>query len=142
MVLVQGIDAIFSLQAKKRFGNPCPLGHYQPGFFRLGQSEEFFAKGQLGEMPVGKIKFGDIIVFSGIFQVRRDFGKQKTVRLRYQVPKNPQTETQQANRKKMQDGVPAWRALTNEERAVYNIRSRGKKLSGYNLFLSEYFRSH
>jgi len=78
----------------------------------------------------------------GIYQVRTRFDRQTQVKEKFYVPTNPQTEAQQANRQKMTDGVIAWQALTDQQKAAYNKNAIGKNLSGYNLFLSEYLYSH
>lgn len=78
----------------------------------------------------------------GIYRVRHRWGKVIQEKLPFYVPTNPQTVPQQANRQKMTNGVAAWQALTDEQKAVYNENAKGKNLSGYNLFLSEYLFSH
>jgi hypothetical protein len=58
------------------------------------------------------------------------------------TPYNPRSTSQQANRQDLTDGVLAWQGLTPEQKAFYNIKAKGKGMSGYNLFLREYLLSH
>lgn len=95
-----------------------------------------------GTRGYGIFHYGSGSKFHGIYQMRTRFGKQVLVKEKYYVPTNPQTETQQANRQKLTDGVAAWQALTSPQKSVYNERAKYKKFSGYNLFLKEYLLSH
>jgi len=101
------------------------------GFSIFGEGEEYI------ESSGGKK-----IYLSGIFRRDNVTGEVKYYREPYYIPKNPRTETQQANRQKMTDGVQAWQALTDEQKAVYNKNAIGKRMSGYNLFLKQYLLSH
>lgn len=85
---------------------------------------------------------GGKIYTTGIFRRDNVTGILKYYREPYYVPYNPRTVPQQTNRQKMTDAVAAWQLLTDLEKAVYNKRSIGKGMSGYNLFLREYLLSH
>jgi len=90
------------------------------------------AWGKLRKAPSG---------FQGIYQ-RMPTQRGQIIRLlKLYQPTNPQTEKQQAHRKKYGEGVEAWRNLTNEEKDVYNKRAVGRKMSGVNLFMKEYLKS-
>jgi len=52
------------------------------------------------------------------------------------------TEAQQTNREKFADAVVAWQSLTQEQKKQYNQSTHGKHMSGYNLFLGKYLKSH
>jgi len=68
------------------------------------------------------------------------FSKKKTVNIcRYQrKQKDAQSAAQIAQRAKYQDGITAWKALTDEEKAEYTAAGAAVGLSGYNYFLKEY----
>lgn len=95
-----------------------------------------------GTAGYGIFKYGAGAKFMGIYKIVVINGKQTQIREDYYVPTNPQTESQQANRQKLTNGVTAWQALTSSAKSVYNERAKYKKLSGYNLFLKEYLLSH
>ena len=95
-----------------------------------------------GSAGYGIFKYGSGAKFFGVYQMRVVDGKQVLVKGEYYVPSNPQTESQQANRQKLTNGVVAWQALTSPQKDVYNERAKYKSLSGYNLFLREYLLSH
>lgn len=57
----------------------------------------------------------------------------------YAVPRNPRTESQQANRSKFGAAKVPWRELSDEERAAWNRAANGE--SGWNLFVGEFMRT-
>jgi hypothetical protein len=131
MAQLKALESLLSLSARKRVGQISVYGRKIYGLSRYGQEESKI-----------RIEEDDPIILSGIFRERIIFGKRYRERLPYYVPKNPQTESQQANRQKIADGVLAWQALTDNEKSVYNKKTIGRKLSGYNLFLKEYLKSN
>lgn len=120
MAVVEFPETLKSVEVRKRFG----------------KNEEY------GCGIYGFSDYGDEKPESGIYRVWRRWGIKQILKHRFYIPSNPQTESQQANRQKMNDGVVAWQALTPQQKNQYNIRAKGKDLSGYNLFLREYLLSH
>jgi alpha-ketoglutarate-dependent taurine dioxygenase len=57
------------------------------------------------------------------------------------VPRNPDTECQRQNRKTFADAVKSWQALSAEEKRSFNRKAMRKRMSGYNLFISQYMKS-
>ncbi|HPS59145.1 MAG TPA: hypothetical protein PK514_13655 [Spirochaetota bacterium] len=55
-------------------------------------------------------------------------------------PRNTDTSVRRKNRRKFADAVKQWQAFTAEEKAVYKKKAYGKRVSGYNLFLSMYMK--
>jgi len=101
----------------------------------------------------GRAQFGDENWEGGIYQKRvtgynqtgRISGrKRKTyyVLMRDNPTTNPNTEDQQIQRSKFADAVASWQGLTNEQKANYNQRSNIGHKSGYNVYISEYMKSH
>ena len=97
----------------------------------------------------GSTEFGDSLPLRGIYQGRltgyNQMGrspwrprKRYFVVMRDYAPTNPRTVEQQARREAFADGASEWAGLTTEEKAEYNMRAKGRALSGYNLFMSEY----
>ena len=103
---------------------------------KLGRSSEY------GQKLYGKFEYGEQDDKFGIYQIRSRYNGSIIVKENFYWPTNPQTETQQAHRQKLTDGVAAWQALTNNQKEIYNERARYKPYSGYNLFLREYLLSH
>lgn len=102
-------------------------------------------------LPRGTLTFqreGDALVSKWVFQrVAKGLGniptrKKYDLQLRrHVIGLNPQTVPQQAQRNRMTVAVAAWQVLTQAEKDHYNARaSRGYRLSGYNLFLSEHIK--
>ena len=131
MPIVSGLKKLFSLDARGASMPLCQLGTFQPGHSKLGDDDIYLN----ADGP-------DPILATGIFQHRVSGGRKVPCLVRFMIPKNPRTEEQQAQRQKMSDAVEAWQNLTTEQKEVYNARSYGKKMSGYNLFLKEYLKSH
>lgn len=120
MVVLDGIKEGIGKKIRGKLGAPSTYGTRNYGAFAYGAGADTF----------------------GIYQVRTRFGTQVQVKEKYYVPTNPQTGPQQANRQKMTDAVAVWQALTPAQKKEYNIKAKGKDMSGYNLFLSEYLLSH
>jgi len=60
----------------------------------------------------------------------------------YVVPHNPNSPAQQACRQRFADAMAAWKILPAEEKAVYEYRTRLKRMTGKNLFVKEYNAAH
>jgi len=131
MVIVTGMDKLYSLDARGRFG---------------------FSNGY------GAIKFGDnrrglFVPMSGIY-TRKVYGKGAAgrpskrgnkwacSRMKFYRPTNRQTPRQQAWRAVFAAGKVAFDALTDAELAVLFREARGYRMSEYNLFMSRWLNSH
>ena len=78
-----------------------------------------------------------------IYQVRRTWHGLQTVAEKYYTPYNPQTQSQQANRQKITDGVSMWKGFDQSIKDQYNLTARVRgRISGYALYLSYYLKSH
>ncbi len=128
---ITGLEKLFSLTPSKRFGKFRLYGTSQFGHSVYGEEDIYFA-------PPG----GTPILLSGIYRRDNVTGKIKYYREPYYITKNPRTEPQQTNRAKMAAAVLAWQGLTDEQKIPYNIKSRGKHMSGYNVFLKEHLLSY
>lgn len=120
MVVVDPMDEAIAVQTRKKLGRSSEYGQKEYGGFEYGEQDDKF----------------------GIYQVRGRFEEQVITKSKFYWPFNPQTEIQQANRQKMTNAVVAWQNLTAEQKDVYNKKAIGTRLSGYNLFLSEYLLSN
>lgn len=109
---------IISLQTRGRFGRPSSYGKAHFGFNLLGADDSL----------------------AGVYQ-KATFADGRAISLRpFYWPSNPQTAPQQARRTLFQEGVSAYRALTEEELAVINEAGRRRRMTGYNYFLSKWLR--
>ncbi len=110
-------------------------GHY-------GDEEIYNPASEYGTRTYGNFRYGDMDNIWGIYQRRHRRGKVIHARLKFYIPSNPQSATQQNNRTKFTAGMTAWTGLTQNQKNVYNERAKKKHLHGVNLFLREYLKSN
>jgi len=115
MAIVSKLEALNSIETRQTFG--------RPNFY--------------GQSRFGHSFFGDSETRAGIYQIRRMPQGRVLVREKFYVPKNPQTELQQANRQKFAQAVAGWQALSQNEREQYKKAAVGFHLTGYNLYLRQ-----
>jgi hypothetical protein len=78
----------------------------------------------------------------------RRYGNGRVLNGRYQLQVRRHVETikdrrsgpQLIRRSRFQEGVAAWKAMTEEERKPWKTRANRQSRTGYNLFLSEWMR--
>jgi hypothetical protein len=124
-------EKIFCDHIRKKFGRHRFFGSAIFGDSSFGDDDVFFVNSKQ-----------ESFIFTGIYQTRRNNGKQFSALLNYYVPKNPRTVLQQANRQKYANGILAWQAFTNNDKKIYNKKACKNKMSGYNLFLKTYLLSN
>lgn len=142
MATINSAEEGIGMQVKKRLGHSRHSGEKIYGKFQYGNENPILGKAQYGYKTYGGAKYGEARCPYGIYQTRTRYGKQTNVREKFYIPSNPQTEAQQANRATYAAGIVAWQALTPSQKDVYNEKAKGKRMSGYNLFLQEYLLSH
>ena len=54
------------------------------------------------------------------------------------LPHNPDTAAQKRTRGKFATAVRSWQTMSGDERYIFTRKARGKNMSGYNLFISQY----
>ena len=59
----------------------------------------------------------------------------------YQSKDNPTIRRLQI-RDTYKNGKDAWNSLSEEEQEQYNVRAKGKKMNGFNLFMKEYLKGN
>lgn len=139
---ILGIEKLFCVRPNKRLGVFRLFGTSQFAHSNFGDEDIFFVRDPYGRAVFGGAEFADSILLSGIYRTDNVTGRTKFYREPYYITKNPRYGPQQTWRQVFADSVSAWQALTTEQKAVYNISAKGKRMSGYNLFLKEYLRSH
>jgi len=108
---------------------------------------------EYGGREYGDYEYGESNPASGIYQQRRkresylgpgekETGPPHTIKKENYWPDNPQTVDQQAWRAIHADGVHAWQALTNEQKAKLDEEAAELNMSGFNLSVSRYLNSH
>lgn len=142
MPKITGEDKILSAIAKGRSGPAWGFGRSQFGGVRFGQQDIFLIKTGYGDSTYGVDDYANIILLSGVYRQRKYPGETRAYREPHYIPYNPRTETQQANRQKMTDGVLAWQGLPDPEKKLWRIKAVGEKMTGFNLFLSDYLLTH
>ena len=103
------------------------------------QSRQKFAEmnGYGGEI-YGVFEYGWWNLASGLYRVRHYLGKIYREKMDFYTYVITHTEGQNVNRAKFASAVASWQSLTSEQKAVYNVRARGRHMFGYHLFLREY----
>jgi hypothetical protein len=139
---IEGIEKLFSIISKKRFGVFRLYGTSQFGYSVYGEEDIFLYFTQYGKSHFGVNLYGDILLLSGIYKKHNLWHGKRDFRVRYYITRDPKTEAQQAWRGVFADAVAYWQGLTEEEKNQYNIRVKGRHMSGYNLCLQEYLKSH
>lgn len=138
------------VQATERtndFGLVGSLGHAHhfgeriSGGYNYGEEEYQIDVNEYGVKELGKVEYGEDDVRIGVYQRRHENGKVTYKRLKFYIPQNPRTAPQQSWRANFTAGMTAWGNLTDEQKAVYNERVKGRPLHGVNLYLREYLKS-
>ncbi len=142
MSLPTSIQRFFDSTTYGREGRPYKFGEKRYALFRYGREEPLLF---IGNDDTGTEWHGEDITPISRFGIYRRFTQGPTRRIvknRFYIPANPRTVPQQARRTVYANGVTAWQALTNPQKAIYNERAKGKPYSGYNLYMQEYLRSN
>ena len=80
-------------------------------------------------------KFRDLI-YARVGKTGNNYSK------RYAVPTNPNTLQQQLYREKFANAVSDWHALSPADQDHYRQLAKGRPLTGFNLFISNYLKTH
>ncbi len=139
---IQGLEKLLSFVARKKFGVFPKYGTSQFAWSHYGDDDAYLELSGYGDSVFGLNIFADVILLSGIYRTDNVTGITRHYREPFYITRNPRYESQQAWRGVFADAVAAWQALTSEQKSQYNKNAVGKGLSGYNLFLKEYLRSH
>ncbi len=139
---VEGIDKLFCVFPKKKFGLFRLFGTSQFAHSNYGDEDIYFNRTGYGVASFGNDIFANIILLSGIYRTDNVTGTTKFYREPFYITKNPRYAPQQANRAKMAAAVSAYKVLTPAEKMLYHKAAIGKRMSGYNLFLKEYLLSN
>lgn len=128
----------WSMEVHKKIGGDCGAGNMMAGSSYAGDEPKFIALYQAGNFAVGIAQAGDCDEINGIYHRRNKGGEKIIAKLKWYVTKNPRTENQQANRQKFAQAIASWQGLTEVQKAVYNLRMKNQRGTGFNLYLREY----
>lgn len=103
---------------------------------RLGFSQDY------GLAYFGFCLLGDNNMFSGTYQKHYVWNKPYFIKKRIYYPVYKRTKLQGIQRNKFSRSIARWHEMLEAKRNIYNERAKGKNLSGYNLFISEYMRDN
>ena len=153
MVLVPFPSRLISADARKKFSSPNQYGYIIYGVSRYGHFNEYAGiynvrrlyvptPNQYGYIIYGVSRYGQKQDSSAVDHFLPRPSGRVHVRKRFYVPTNPQTVPQQANRTKFANAVSAWQILNAGQKEAYRIKSSGKHMSGYNLFIREFLISN
>ena len=120
MVVVTPESGLFSYNTRGRMGKPNGLGVMFLGWNDLGLDDDR----------------------CGTYQKHRTKKNKVTVKLWQNWPTNNKKTAQQAWRDVFKAGMLAWASLTPAEQWDYNHDRRAKHMTGKNLFLRKYLKSH
>ena len=78
----------------------------------------------------------------GVYKVWRRYGKITNWRCNFWVQPYPGSAKQSAHQAIFREGLEAWRLLTSSQKQVYKVKSYGKPMTGYNVFMKEFLLGH
>jgi len=116
MSIVEPLEALYSINARKRIGRQLQYGRGTYGIDLYGLGRWFY----------------------GIYQQRRCKTGRKTIKMRFYSPINPKTPAQLIEQARFRAAVAAWQDLTSEEKLIYNRRAVGLHMTGFNLYMREF----
>jgi len=82
------------------------------------------------------------LLLPGVYKLHRHNGKIVNWRCKLYSPVNNKTPNQLTWQAVYRAGVSEWKSLTKEQQKVYNKKAYGKHMSGYNVFMKIYLKSH
>jgi hypothetical protein len=97
---------------------------------------------ELGQYLAGENELGDCDPLVGIYQRRREKGKQIFINMLHVIPIQPNSEAQISCRTKFGDAVRAWQSLTESERIVYRQSVKAWRKYPYNVYIKTYMATH
>jgi len=142
MALVEFKERLYSADTRKRLGKPTYYGEKTYANCYYGKEHKKVTDDEYGKVYYGNKFYGDSRTYEGIYQTRHYNGGKYTVQEKFYNPVNNKHATQQTWRGRFADAISAWQALTTSQKEVYRIKSNGKQMSGYNVFLHEYLITH
>jgi len=142
MAVLNVPDRLFSFEARKKFGVPSYYGESVYGFSRYGQEPNWFRLLEYGERDDGVKEYCDSFYFEGIYQMRPSGSDRVCVIEKFYMPTESSARVSNPRRGVFANAVLAWQELSTSQKEVYRVKSNGRRMSGYNIFLREFLISH
>jgi hypothetical protein len=153
MVVVDFPDKLISFEARKKMGSGSLYGERIFGQSRYGQEYTEVSPYQYGIRNYADAFYGENLSFDGIYQMRHGpYGVWSPtkkvppgrfcVREKFYYPAQTLAQVSNPRRAIFASAVSAWQALSTLQREPYRLKSVGKHMSGYNVFLHEYLISN
>lgn len=142
MSKVEHAEALVSVRPKRKFGLRYFCGCAVCGESACGDSGLFGWLYGCGIGLCGDLSCGSDDELTGIYQTRQFNGHVYNERMGFYWPRYTRTDGQGTLRDKFAAAITAWQALTSQQKQVYNTDAIGKKMSGYNLFISNYLKNN
>ena len=101
---------------------------------------KFGYSGAFGRIAFGYNRFGFYHFLAGIYSKKYYYGKPYISKMKFYRPTNPRTTAQQNWRAICAYFVTIWQAFDISIKNNFKKRAPDKRMSGYNLFLSEALR--
>lgn len=150
VVVYPDIPASLGVRGKLGFGRGYGASEY--GKLRYGFSEGVFGISFYGDSRYGSAVYGSRSAQSGIYQrklyalgstlaPRQLAGRYAISRMKFYRPTESPARAANPMRAVYGAGVGAWRGLTTIQKARYSKAARTRNMSGYNLFMSQWFHS-
>jgi hypothetical protein len=130
------------VEIRRRIGRPVQYGVRHYGKVNYGEELLERSPYQYGRANYGGHEYGVSLNFEGIYQVRRSLTGRIQVREKFYEPKCQTQPNKVIRQLVFAAAVLAWQGLTGEQKSTYNTRALGKHTQGYNIFITEYLKSH
>ncbi len=151
-MIVSGTDQLLSILPQKGFGYSQDYGTAHFGYCLFANFNKWAGiyrrkwintRTQIGYAVVnfGITRFGTDNPKNSVFTSAQVRGDPRVDKMVFYWPTNPRTDLQQANRGNFRDSMTSWNTLTTEQKQVYNVRARSRRMSGMNLYIKEYMQS-
>ncbi len=110
--------------------------------YSLDARGTFARGGGFGRLTFSYNYFGYHTLHAGIYSGKKTLVGRGVSKMRFYRPTNPQTPRQQAWRAVLASAWPIWHSLSSTEKEKYRLRGAKYHMSGANIFMSDYLKSH
>ena len=142
MATLTSAEKLISSTSRKKLGSASYYGERIFGEAYFGKEYSEVSPYQYGKREYAEAKFGENLTYEGIFQKLNKKTGDVYARLNFYFPKYSRNELQDISRINFANGVLAWQSLTASQKEVFRVKSFGRRMTGFNLFLHEYLISN
>jgi hypothetical protein len=142
MAVVNFPDKLISFEPRRRVGPASYFGEQRYGEGCYGQDYIEMSPYQYGKRLYADAEYGENFSVDGIYQMRPRAKGRIAVRMKFYMPSETAARIANPRRLIFANAVLAWQGLTTLQKEFYRLKSKNKRMSGYNVFLHEYLISH